>query len=394
MTTIDERGDATILATYPRRRLAFVRGEGCTLWDTDGVAYLDLVAGIAVVALGHAHPAPITAFTEQAALLGHVSNLYWSEPAVALAERLAALSGLRGGSFFCSSGAEANEALIKLARRRGQARGGVSKHEIVCLEDAFHGRTMGALAATWARSKKDPFEPLPKGFLHVPRNDLAALERAVTDATAGLLLEPIQGETGVHPLDESFLLRARELADRHDALLLLDEVQTGVGRCGSWFAFQQTGVVPDAISLAKGLGSGIPIGAIVVGDGVEDGFRPGDHGTTFGGSPPVAAAALAVLDAISELDLVTNAALVGAHLIARLSAIDGVASVRGRGLLLAVELERGAAASVADRLLVDHRIIVNAVTASALRICPPLVLGIGEGDRFVESLAAVLATSG
>jgi acetylornithine aminotransferase len=390
VTAIGERGDAAMLANYPPRPLAFVRGVGCSLFDEQGVEHLDLVAGIAVVALGHAHPAPIEAFARQAAVLGHISNLYWSEPAVALAERLAELSGLRGGAFFCNSGAEANEALIKLARRRGTARGGPAKHVIVCLEDSFHGRTMGALAATWARAKKDPFEPLPAGFRFVPRNDVAALAAAVSDTTAGILLEPVQGETGVHPLDPAFLARARELADEHDALLLLDEVQTGIGRCGTWFAFQQLGVTPDAISLAKGLGSGVPIGAIVAGT-FADPFRPGDHGTTFGGSPPVAAAALAVLDTIASDDLVAHAASVGRHLEGALRAVPGVADVRGLGLLRAIELRDRSAAAVADRLLGEHRVIVNAVTASALRICPPLVLSMAQADRFVGALAAALA---
>jgi acetylornithine/succinyldiaminopimelate/putrescine aminotransferase len=217
--TTAARGAAAVLPTYPPRAATFVRGAGTHLYDEAGHEYLDLVAGIAVVALGHGHPAPIEALTRQAAVLGHVSNLYWTEPAVRLAERLAELSGMTGGSYLCNSGAEAVEAAIKLARRRGRARGGPDRHEIVCLEGAFHGRTLGALAATWARAKREPFEPLPAGFRHVPRNDVAALTAAVGPRTAGILLEPVQGEGGVHPLEPSFLAAARELADRHDALL-------------------------------------------------------------------------------------------------------------------------------------------------------------------------------
>ncbi len=346
-TGIAGRGEAAVVNTYGTRQATFTRGVGCLLFDEEGRDYLDLVAGIAVVALGHGHPAPVQALAEQAARLVHVSNLYWSEPGVALAERLLALSGLER-AFFCNSGAEANEALIKLARRRGRARAGDGKHEIVCLEGAFHGRTLGALAATWARPKKDPFEPLPTGFVHVPAGDVDALRAAVGPQTAGILLEPVQGEGGVWPVAPAFLAAARALADEHDALLLLDEVQTGIGRTGSWFAYQGLGVRPDAIALAKGLGSGFAIGAMLCGP-LEDGFAIGDHGTTFGGSPAIAAAALAVLDAIEREGLLENARTTGDLLARRLADVPGVASVRGSGLLRGVEPERGASGEVAAR---------------------------------------------
>ncbi len=387
--SITARGDAAVLPTYPPRPVAFVRGQGVYLYDDAGNEYLDLVAGVAVVALGHAHPAPIEAFARQAAILGHVSNLYWSEPAVALAERLRDLSGL-DRAFFCNSGAEANEAAIKLARRRGRARGGDAKHEIVCLEDAFHGRTIGTLAATWARAKKDPFEPLPAGFRHVPPDDVARLEAAVGPQTAAILVEPIQGESGVHPVDPAFLAACRELADRHDALLLLDEVQTGIGRCGAWFAFQRLGVRPDAVALAKGLGSGLPIGALLARD-MEDGFAPGDHATTFGGSPPVAAAALAVLRAIEDEDLVGNAERVGSLLADELRATQGIAGVRGVGLLIAAELEGGDAAGLAARLLHEHKVVVNAVSGTAIRLCPPLCLTAEQARAGVRAIGDALA---
>ena len=378
-----------ILSTYGPRPLTLVSGFGTILIADDGVEYLDCVAGIATVALGHAHPAPIEAFARQASVLGHVSNLYWTQPSIALAERLLDLAGFPdGGVFFCNSGAEANEAAIKLARRHGRGQAS-DKVEIVALERGFHGRTMGALAATWARAKKDPFEPLPDGFRHVPGDDVEALAEAVSERTAAILIEPIQGEGGVWPIDDGYLRRARELADEHGALLIYDEVQTGIGRTGAWFRFQETGVVPDAICLAKGLGSGLPIGALVTRQSTG-GFVPGDHGTTFGGSPPIAAGALAVLDTIEREGLVENARTVGAWLAAELGALSGVASVRGAGLLLGVELAAGDSAGVTARLAAEQRIIVNAITPTALRICPPLVFSREDARRLVDGVAAVL----
>ena len=388
--TIADRGAEAILPTYPPRPIAFVRGSGTTLWSDDGTAYLDLVAGLAVVSLGHAHPAPIDAFARQAATLGHVSNLFWTEPGVALAERLLELCELDGGAFFCNSGAEANEAAIKLARRRGRARGGPDKHRIVCLENSFHGRTLGTLQATWAQQKKVPFEPLPAGFVHVRPDDRDALTSAVDGSTAAILLEPVQGEGGVQPLEPGFLALARELCDRHDALLICDEVQTGVGRCGAWLASRRLGISPDAVTLAKGLASGIPIGALVT-RALEDGFAPGEHATTFGATPPVAAAALAVLDTIEADDLIGNAERVGAHLCERLQGVPGVAGVRGLGLLLAVELASGDAPGVARRLLDEEHVLVNAVSPTALRLCPPLVLTVEDADRAVQAITRVLA---
>lgn len=387
--SIAERGTQHVLPTYPPRALALVRGEGCRVWDDQGREYLDLVAGLAVVSLGHGHPAPAAALAEQAGRIGHVSNLYWTEPAVALAERLTALSGL-DGAFFCNSGAESVEAAVKLARRHGREVGGPDKHEIVCLEGAFHGRTFAALQATWAESKKIPFQPLPAGFRHVPRNDIAALEAAVGPRTAAVLLEPIQGEGGVHVLDDAFLERARTLCDGEDALLIFDEVQTGVGRCGTWFSFERTPVRPDAICLAKGLASGLPIGALVARRDAH-GFQPGDHATTFGGSAPIAAAALATIDAIEREGLVENARVVGDRLRTALGGIAGVAEVRGAGLLIAVELADGDAARVADRLREEQGVLVNAVSATALRLCPPLCLSAAEADRAVAAIRDVLA---
>ncbi len=389
--SIARRGETAMMTNYPPRPLALVRGEGCWVWDDTGKRYLDLVGGIAVNTLGHGHTAPIVALAEQAAVLDHVSNLYWSEPAIALAERLEALSGMEQ-AFFCNSGAEANEAAIKLARRHGREVGGVDKHEIVCLEGAFHGRTLGALQATWAQSKKQPFEPLPAGFLHVPRNDIAALRASVGSSTAGVLIEPIQGEGGVNVLDEAFLREARAVCDLHDALLLFDEVQTGIGRCGAWFAFQRTGVQPDAIMLAKGLASGLPIGALLS-KRLSTGFQPGDHGTTFGGSGPIAAAALATLDVVEQQDLIGNAERIGARLVEGLSALPGVTEVRGAGLLLAVELVAGGAAERVGALRTAG-VLVNDVTESALRLCPPLVISAAEAEIAISAFRTVLSEQG
>jgi acetylornithine/N-succinyldiaminopimelate aminotransferase len=390
--SLAERGDRSVLPTYPPRPLALVRGEGCRVWDDEGNEYLDLVAGLAVVSLGHGHQDPPAALARQAAQIGHVSNLYWTEPAIELAERLARMTEL-DQVFFCNSGAESVEAAIKLARRHGGEVGGPDKHEIVCLEGAFHGRTFAALQATWAEPKKVPFRPLPAGFRHVPRNDIAALEAAVGSSTAAVLVEPIQGEGGVHLLDDAFLARARELCDAHDALLILDEVQTGIGRCGAWFRFQDTPVVPDAICLAKGLASGLPIGALVARRD-PNGFRPGDHATTFGGSAPIAAAAIATLEAIEREHLVDNARTVGDHLRRSLTEAPGVAEVRGAGLLIAVELDGGDAAGASEALRRDHGLLVNAVSASALRLCPPLCLTEAEADAAVAGLTQVLARRG
>ena len=387
--SIADRGDAAMMRNYPPRPLTLVRGEGCWVWDDAGNRYLDLVAGIAVVTLGHGHPAPARALAEQAAVLGHVSNLFWSEPGVALAERLCALSGL-DRAFFCNSGAEANEAAIKLGRRHGRAVGGDGKHVIVSLEGAFHGRTLGALAATWGEAKQAPFRPLPEGFRQVPRGDVDALRAAVRDDTAAVLIEPIQGEGGVHVVDDAFLAAAREACDATGALLILDEVQTGIGRTGAWFAFQRTPVRPDAISLAKGLGSGLPIGAVLSRDLGDAGFQPGDHGTTYGGSPAIAAGALAVLDAVEAEGLVANAAAMGERLEAGLRGLPGVADVRGAGLMRAVELVDGDAAGVTADLRA-RGVLVNAVADSALRLIPPLVIDAGQVDLAVGTLGDVLA---
>jgi acetylornithine/N-succinyldiaminopimelate aminotransferase len=388
--SLHDRAEAALLPTYPERPLALVRGVGSTVWDEDGRAYLDLVAGLAVCSLGHGHPVAAQALTAQAAVLGHVSNLFYSEPSVALAERLCAISG-HDRAFFCNSGAEAVEAAIKLARRTGRARGGAAKHGIVCVEGAFHGRTLATLAAGWSAAKREPFEPVPGGFAHVPRNDLAALADAVGPGTCAVLVEPIQGEGGVWPLERAWLELARELCDRHGALLLFDEVQTGIGRCGAWFCAELTGVRPDATAVAKGLAGGLPIGALLATDTADGGFERGDHATTFGGSPPIAAAALAVLAAIEREGLVENAKTVGERIGDRAAALAGVDHVRGAGLLLGIELADAPAPELAEALRA-RGILVNAITPTALRLVPPLCLSAVEADRFCVALEDVLAT--
>ena len=383
-----DRAEAVILPTYPERPLTLVRGVECTVWDDEGNSYLDLVGGLAVNSLGYGHPAAIQALAEQAAVLGHVSNLFYSEPMVALAERLCALSG-QDRAFFCNSGAEAVEAAIKLARRAGRDRRGPAKHHIVCVEGAFHGRTLATLAAGWSAAKREPFEPVPAGFQHVPRNDLAALTAAVGPDTCAVLVEPIQGEGGVWQIDTEWLQLARELCDRHNALLLYDEVQTGIGRCGAWFCQELSAVRPDAIAVAKGLAGGLPIGALLATDMPDTGFARGDHATTFGGSPPIAAAALAVLAAIEREGLIENARTLGEHIAETAGALPGVDHVRGAGLLLGIELSDAPAGEVANALR-DRGILVNAITPTALRLVPPLCLSQGEADHFCATFGAVL----
>ena len=387
--SLRDRAEAAILPTYPERPLTLVRGVGCTVWDEDGNAYLDLVGGLAVNSLGYGHPAAVQALAEQAAVLGHVSNLFYSEPMVALAERLCELSG-QDRAFFCNSGAEAVEAAIKLARRVGRARGGPAKHRIVCVEGAFHGRTLATLAAGWSAAKREPFEPVPAGFEHVARNDLKALAAAVGPETCAVLVEPIQGEGGVWTIDADWLRLARALCDRHGALLLYDEVQTGIGRCGFWFCAELAGVRPDAIAVAKGLAGGLPIGALLASDQPDAGFERGDHATTFGGSPPIAAAALAVLAAIEREELVENARAAGEYIMARATALPGVDHVRGAGLLLGIELSGAPAGEVAEALRA-RGILVNAITPTALRLVPPLCLSQVEADRFCAAFEDVLA---
>jgi predicted acetylornithine/succinylornithine family transaminase len=351
--------------TYVRNSVQFVRGEGTILWDEDGNEYLDFLAGISVLNVGHCHPRVIEAVTEQARNLTHVTNLYYTEPAMRLSERLSE-SSLKGKVFLCNSGAEANEAAIKLARRaRPQG-------QIVVLHGGFHGRTYGALSATPQESKQAPFAPLVPGFKAVTPD---AIPDAVTDTTAAVLLEPIQGETGIHIIDDHVLIAAREACDRAGAALIFDEVQTGMGRTGTLWAYEQTPVVPDALTSAKGLGGGLPIGALVTGPRLADTLRPGDHGSTFAGGPVACAAALAALEICSEPSVLEGVVRLGAHLTDGLRRLPYVERVRGRGLMVAIDLDPAVdAPELARRALLEQRLVVNATGPGTIRLEPPLIV--------------------
>lgn len=384
-----EREAAVVMQTYGRTPVVFERGEGTWLWDTAGERYLDFLTGLAVVSVGHANPRVAAAVSGQMARLVHTSNLFYTEPMVALAERLTTLSGLQR-VFFANCGATANEAAIKLARRWGQSRHGAGRFEVVSLIDSFHGRTLATLAATGQPAKQATFEPLPGGFRQVPAGDIDALEAAMDDRTAAVLLETTQGEGGVVPLGAEYLQAVRRLCDQNDTLLIVDDVQAGIGRTGSWFSWQQLGFAPDIATVAKALANGLPIGACLATDAVAGAFRRGDHATTFGGGPVVAAAALAVLDEIESHDLIANCGDRSAQLVAGLAALDGVSGVRGRGLLLAAVLEEEIAAEVAGRAL-EAGLVVNAVRPDAVRFAPPLSVSASEVDEGVARFARALS---
>jgi predicted acetylornithine/succinylornithine family transaminase len=371
----------SVIASYARLPVEFVRGEGSRLYDAEGNEYLDFLCGISVTSLGHCHPRIVAAAREQLGTLTHVSNLFYTEPAMLLASRLADNS-LGGKVFFCNSGAEANEAAIKLARK---ARSG---GEIVVLEGAFHGRTYGALSATPQESKQAPFAPLVPGFRAVaPRAD--ALSAAVDERTAAVLLEPIQGESGVHVLEAELLGAARAACDEHGAALLFDEIQTGMGRTGTLWAYEQTDVVPDAITSAKALGGGLPIGALITGPRLADTLAPGDHGSTFAGGPVVARAALAALDLTEDAALLANVREQGERLLEGLAGLPHVLDVRGRGLMLACELDVSAPELV-RRGLAEQRIVLNATGPSTLRLLPPLIVTPDEVDEALARIGALL----
>jgi len=364
-------------------QLVLAEGHGCWVTDVDGRRYLDLLSGIAVNALGHGHPALVQAVAKQAESAIHVSNFFTSEPAIALAERLLSVASAPAGSgvFFANSGTEATEAAIKLSRRTGRSR-------IVALEGSFHGRSTGALALTHKVAYREPFEPLIPGVVFVPPNDPVALRAAIDDTTAALFVEPIQGEAGVRELSADYLRLARELTSAHGALLVVDEIQTGIGRTGDWFAHEASGIVPDAMTLAKGLGGGVPIGALVTfGPQVTAMLTAGQHGTTFGGNPLACAAGLAVLDTIERDGLLEHVRQVGALLDD--VRVDGVTGTRGRGLLRAIELDGIPSAAVMEAAR-EAGFIVNAVTPTAIRLAPPLVISEGELRGFLDALPAIL----
>lgn len=367
------------IPTYVRNPVEFVRGSGCRLWDSDGNEYLDLLAGISVVNVGHCHPLVVEAVCEQARRLTHATNLYYTEPALRLSAKLAE-SSLGGKVFLTNSGAEANEAAIKLARRaRPQGK-------IVVLQEAFHGRTYGALSATPQESKQAPFAPLVPGFVVVPK-DPQTLKDAVDEQTAAVLLEVIQGETGIQVLSDELLEAARAACDRTRAALIFDEIQTGMGRTGSLWAYQQTGVVPDALTSAKALGGGLPIGALVTSPKLAETLQAGDHGSTFAGGPLVSAAALVALEICSDPELLSRVRALGERLAAGLASLPYVDRVRGRGLMLAIDLIDGTSApEIARRALLEQRLVVNATGPGTIRFEPPLVISEEEIDQAVGRL--------
>ena len=373
-----------LMRTYKRAGVQFVRGEGMLLWDADGREYLDFLTGISVCSLGHCHPAVVEAVREQAASLMHVSNLFYTEPMARLAERLAE-SSLGGRVFFANSGTEANECAIKIARKHAHGRG-VSAPEIVSFEQDFHGRTYGSLAATPGLARNEALGPMLAGFRAVPRNDAGALREAVGERTAAVLLEPIQGESGVHPISDEALLAAREACDAAGALLILDEIQTGMGRTGSLWAYEQTPVRPDVITSAKALGNGMPIGACIAGPVAADVLEPGDHGSTFAGGPLASAAAFAVLETVDHPALLRGVRERGKELRAGLETLDGVAGTRGRGLMIGVELGAGIDAAAVGTDLLGRGLVVNVPAPSTLRLLPPLLV---ESDQIQRAIGLI-----
>jgi predicted acetylornithine/succinylornithine family transaminase len=382
-----------LMQTYKRAPVNFVRGEGPLLWDADGKEYLDFLTGISVCSLGHCHPAVVEAVREQAGRLMHVSNLFYTEPMARLAQRLSD-SSLGGRVFFSNSGTEAVECAIKVARKHAHRRG-IAEPEIVSFESDFHGRSYGALSATPGLAANEALGPMLPGFRAVPRNDAAALREAVGERTAAVLIEPIQGEAGVWPVSEEALLAAREACDEVGALLILDEIQTGAGRTGSLWAYQQTPVRPDVLTTAKALGGGMPIGACVTAPGAADVLEPGDHGSTFAGGPVATAAALAVLEVVDDPVLLRRVRELGAYLCEGLERLDGVEETRGRGLMIGVGLADGLDAPAVGADLLERGLVVNVPRPDTLRLLPPLLIDSDHVDRAVgligESLLRLTA---
>jgi predicted acetylornithine/succinylornithine family transaminase len=382
-----QREAAAVMPTYRRQPVAFVRGEGAALYDAEGRRYVDCMAGISMNNVGHCHPAVVTAIAEQAGRLINVSNLYYTEPMVALAEWIRDRS-LGGRVYFCNSGAEASEAALKIARKHG----GPGRTEVVALVGSFHGRTYGALSLTGQPAKQDDFRPLVPGVRHVERDDLEGLAAAVTGRTCAIVLEVVQGECGVHPVPHEMIRLARELADRHGALLMIDEIQTGLSRTGPLFAYQDVGVVPDVMMLAKSLGGGVPIGAVVARPEHDAILQPGDHGSTFAAGPLACAAALASCAVLADPTLQDSVRRKGADLLAGLEGlvVDGLATeARGRGLMCAIDLPRARAAEAVAALL-DEGFLVNNTSARTIRMLPPLVIDGEDLDDLLAALRRVL----
>jgi len=378
--------------TYNRQPVAFVRGEGAYLWDEAGKRYLDAVAGVAVNGLGHGHPKLVKAVSEQAASLIHSSNLYRVLRQEELADKLCALSGM-DKAFFCNSGCEANEAAIKLARLYGHNKG-IEVPTIIVMEKAFHGRTMATLTATGSRKIQAGFEPLLSGFARVPFNDLEAIRHVAehNKSVVAVLIEVVQGEGGINVLPSEYLAELRQICDAHGWLLMLDEVQTGIGRTGTWFGFQHSGVLPDVMALAKGLGSGVPIGACLARGAAAEVFTPGSHGSTFGGNPLACAAALATLQTIEEEKLLDNARVRGeairSGLRAALAGVHGVVDIRGEGMMIGIELDRPCGELVA--VARDAGVLINVTSDTVIRLVPPLIYGEAEVDALVTAVSGIV----
>ena len=377
------RWDSSIQNNYGKPAITLVKGKGIVVTDADGKSYLDFLGGIATSILGHAHPAIVKAVTKQVSTLSHVSNFYAHPNAIALAEKLTKMTGDKNAKvFFCQSGAEANEAALKLSRRTGKLR-------IVAAQGAFHGRTMGALSLTGQPSKREPFLPLIKGVKHVPYGDIDAMRKAVSKKTAMVIIEPIMGEAGVIVPPSDYLQELRLLCDKNGSLLVIDAVQTGMGRTGDWFGYEYSGIKPDVITLAKGLGGGLPLGAMIALGKAADLFQPGDHGSTFGGNPVTTAAGLAAIEFIESKKILGKVEKQGAHLIQELALIPGVKELRGSGLLLGIELESLKASDVSDAMR-NAGVLVNAANATTIRIAPALIVSDAQITKFISIFRKVI----
>jgi acetylornithine aminotransferase len=382
--TMINRWSQSVQNNYGSPTIALVKGKGIVVTDADGKQYLDFLGGIATNILGHAHPAIVKAVSKQVSILSHVSNFYVHPNAVELAEKLASMTGDKGAKvFFCQSGAEANEAALKLSRRTGKVR-------VVAAQGAFHGRTMGALSLTGQPSKREPFLPLVKGVKHVPYGDIEAMRKAVTKKTAMVIIEPIMGEAGVIVPPAGYLRQLRELCDSKGSLLVIDAVQTGIGRTGDWFGYEYSGITPDVITLAKGLGGGLPLGAMIALGKAADLFQPGDHGSTFGGNPVTTAAGLAAIKFIESQKLLKKVEKQGAYLMQELALIPGVAEVRGAGLLLGIELEKLKSSDVASALQKEG-VLVNAPNPTTIRLAPALIVSDAQIKKFITIFKKVMS---
>ena len=378
------RWDTSLQGNYGKPSITLIKGKGVLVTDADGKTYMDFLGGIATNILGHSHPAIVKAVTKQVSTLSHVSNFYAHPNAIELAEKLIAMTGDKTAKvFFCQSGAEANEAALKLSRRTGKVR-------IVAAQGAFHGRTMGALSLTGQPSKREPFLPLIKGVKHVPFGDIDAMRKAVSKKTAMVIIEPIMGEAGVIVPPADYLQQLRQLCDKNGSLLVIDAVQTGMGRTGNWFGYEYSGITPDVITLAKGLGGGLPLGAMIALGKASELFQPGDHGSTFGGNPITTAAGLAAIDFIESKGILSKVEKQGLHLIKELALIPGVKEVRGAGLLLGIELESLKASEISDAMR-QAGVLVNAANATTIRIAPALIVSDAQITKFISIFKKVIA---